>query len=158
MKKPSKAFMGNKLVKSPFNPSVSATKRVTDKLPVPTQCPKCNGKVACVTNELVYGRELGEYPWIYICTKCDMYTGLHPWTNIPVGTLADKPTREARKKGKKPFNLMVDNLGRKKAYKTLANLMGIPTSECHFGWFDVAQCVHAQECCEIHLKNQEKYL
>lgn len=152
MKKPSKAFMGNKLVKSPFNPSETATKRVRDKLPVPTHCPNCNGKVACVSNELVYGRELGDYPWIYICVKCDMYVGIHPFTNIPVGTLADKKTREARTQCKKPFLKLVAIINRKKAYEALASAMGIPVSKCHFGWFDITECLKARHHSELLLK------
>jgi hypothetical protein len=72
-----------------------------------------------------------------------------------LGTLADKPTREARKEAKKPFIEWVEKykIPRSVAYASLAEAMGIPKAECHFGWFTVEQCQQAKEA----LSNLIKY-
>lgn len=142
--------------KSPWNPSRKATKRVKDPLPAPEACPHCfimeTGEayphISIVNNEEIYGHSYGEWPWAYQCQQCEAYVGLHPFTNIPLGTLADGPTRKARKESKKLFNALHENgrLTRSEAYQRLADKMDIPVSECHFGWFDTEQCKQAAEC------------
>ncbi len=44
-----------------------------------------------------------DWPWVYICEGCGSYVGMHPFTDIPLGTLADAATREARKECKAPI-------------------------------------------------------
>jgi len=136
----------------PLNPSRRATARVTNPLPVPTICPYCNGPVQLVSNRVIYGREYGEWPWAYRCcdTDCDSYVGLHPFTAIPLGTLANAATRNARKRAKAVFNPMWQNgtMTRNDAYAWLAAQLGIANKdECHIGWFDVDRCMTVVEVC-----------
>jgi hypothetical protein len=72
---------------------------------------------------------------------------MHPFTNIPLGTLADGPTRQARKRCKEPFESLhrSGRMTRSEAYSKLAKKLGIPVEQCHFGWFDAAQCKRAAE-------------
>jgi hypothetical protein len=130
--------------KTPWNPSRTATARVTNPLPAPTACPHCSSDVELVGNERIYGMPYGEWPYVYRCKDdaCGSYVGLHPFTAIPLGTLADAPTRDARKKAKALFNPLWQSGGmdRKEAYAWLARELGIPVGECHVGWFDVATC------------------
>ncbi|EDR6629479.1 hypothetical protein XS22_001878 [Salmonella enterica subsp. enterica] len=137
-------------IKTPSNPSRKATKRVSNPLPVPTECIFCSGAVRIGTHEEVYGRDYSEWPYVYICESCRAYVGLHPFTSIPLGTLADQKTREARKTCKLPFEQIWKSgqMTRSQAYQWLAEKMGIPVTECHFGWFDVEQCKSAKEICE----------
>lgn len=141
--------------KTPWNPSRKAIARVKNPLPVPTECNCCRdfetGEqskdcIEIVENCEIYGKNYGEWPWVYMCIICKAYVGLHPFTDIPLGTLADGPTRQARKKAKEPFELLHLNgkLSRSEAYRLLAEKMGITVSECHFSWFDVEQCKKAQ--------------
>lgn len=137
---------------SPSNPSRRATARVTNPLPAPTCCPNCGDRVGLVSNKVIYGREYGEWPWAYRCcnAECDSYVGLHPFTAIPLGTLANAATRAARKKAKAIFNPLWDGGGmtRTEAYTWLAGKLGIETvDECHIGWFDVATCERAVDIC-----------
>ena len=130
-------------VKTPWNPSKKATARVKDALPAPCECRFCQGEVTIEKNSKIYsGREYGEWPWIYFCNSCGASVGLHPFTNIPLGTLADKPTKNARKNVKNKFYTFMDeaSVSRNEAYSLLADMMDIPKSECHFGWFDVSDC------------------
>jgi hypothetical protein len=68
---------------------------------------------------------------------------MHPFTAIPLGTLANAATREARKKAKAAFNPLWQGkrMSRTEAYQWLASALGIANvEECHIGWFDVAMC------------------
>jgi hypothetical protein len=70
---------------------------------------------------------------------------MHPGTGIPLGTLADEAIREARKHCKEPFESLykTGKMSRSQAYQALADKLGIPKEECHFGWFDAAMCEQA---------------
>jgi len=132
-------------MKTPNNPSKSATARVKNPLQVPTVCPHCGGDVECVNNEVIYGQSYGDWPYAYLCFDCRSYVGLHPFTSIPLGTLATTAIRKARKECKPPFEALfkTGKMDRTTAYIKLAEKMNIPVEECHFGWFDVDQCIRA---------------
>ncbi len=125
-----------------FKPQASLRHRVRDPLPPPNDCPYCNGLVQIVNNEEIYGNPFGEWPWAYRCKPCDAYVGMHPQTDIPLGKLADKATRSARKLAKGVFNPLWQRgmITRNEAYILLANHLNIPVAQCHFGWFDRSTC------------------
>lgn len=131
--------------KTPWNPSKTATARVLNPLPAPTVHEACGQPVAIAHHNDVYGREYSDWPWMYRCPKCDASVGMHPFTAIPLGTLADKALRNARKECKAPFErLYLDRrMTRDQAYARLAEHLGIPVGECHFGWFTHEQCAEA---------------
>ncbi len=134
--------------KTPWNPSKKATARVKNPLPAPTECPHCQGKhIEIVHHEDIYGKAYGEWPWTYLCTGCRAYVGMHPFTNIPLGTLADAPLRRARNECKQPFEVLHKSkkMTRDQAYAGLATHLNIPEEECHFGWFDAATCERARD-------------
>ena len=80
-----------------------ALANVRDALPIPKHCPHCGEDVALVENSVIYnGKTYGKWPYIYRCAPCDAYVGLHPHTDIPLGTLAKKPLRKARIAAKAP--------------------------------------------------------
>ncbi len=139
--------------KSPWNPSVKAIARVKNVIPAPIKCHICGGNsIAIVHHEKIYGRAYSEWPWCYRCDNCGAYVGMHPFTNIPLGTLADVETREARKRCKPAFeNLWRGNnakMTRSQAYQWLADKLSIPVNECHFGWFSKDMCELAKQVCE----------
>ena len=136
-------------IKTPFNPSKKATARVKDPLAAPSHCHLCSGEVRIATHQEVYGRDFSKWPYLYLCEACGAYVGLHPFTAIPLGTLADKNTRDARKKCKVPFESIWKSglMTRTQAYYWLASAMGIPARECHFGWFSAEQCHAAYHHC-----------
>lgn len=137
--------------------SRKALKRIAHPAPIPTRCPFCGSDVELVNNSAIYGREYGDWPYAYKCeddnADCGAYVGLHPDTDIPLGTLADKPLRDARNRGKKPFERIWRDgyMQRKEAYAWLAKQLDIQTSECHFGLFDTTRCNQAREVCEQYL-------
>ncbi|MED5607824.1 zinc-finger-containing protein [Pseudomonas sp. JH-2] len=138
--------------------SRKALKRVPNALPAPTIC-ECGGQVVLMNNSAIYGREYGDWPYVYACTAvgCGRYVGLHPDTDLPLGTLADKPLRDARNRCKKPFERIwrEDWMRRKEAYAWLAQDMGISTEECHFGLFSTQQCEQAKQLCDQYLAERE---
>ena len=133
--------------KSPSNPSRKATARVKNPVPVPTTCPHCGGVVGVSGHEAIYGgATFGDWPWVYHCQDgCGAYVGMHPFTAIPLGTLATAAIRKARKECKPLFEALhtTGRLDRTTAYTQLAAKLGIPVAECHFGWFDEATCHRA---------------
>lgn len=95
-------------------------------------------------NCVIYGRPYGDWHYAYLCvnTSCAAYVGLHPFTNLPLGTLATAPMRKARSLAKDYFNPLWKNGGmtRTDAYAWLAASLGLTRDECHFGLFNVDQC------------------
>ena len=128
--------------KTPQNPSKTAVSKVKNPLPVPETCHYCGGKVVILGNEVIYGIPYGKWPWMCLCVKCKSYVGLHPFTGIPLGTLANKETREARKLAKDALNSIKDYLqiDRSETYQWLSEKLNLPVEETHVGWFDVLQC------------------
>jgi hypothetical protein len=133
---------------SPSNPNPAAVARVLDHLAIPTKCWICSGDdIQCVNNATIYGKSYGKWPYAYLCMGCKSYVGLHPETNLPLGTLADQETRDARAACKPDFEKLfkTGKMSRTQAYTELAKYLGIEKSDCHFGWFDVELCLQAHE-------------
>ncbi|MEQ1964379.1 zinc-finger-containing protein [Xenorhabdus khoisanae] len=135
---------------TPWNPNPRAINRVNDPFPTPTKCRYCCNDVTIAHHTEVFGRILNsKWPWLYLCTSCGARVGMHPETNIPLGTLADYPTRLARMSGKREFEEMrrERDLARPDAYRWLARRLGIQFRQCHFGWFDTDMCEKAANIC-----------
>lgn len=133
--------------------------RVQNRLPIPNICCNCeSGEVSLVSNSEIYGKEFGDWPYAYLCKSCDSYVGIHKHTDLPLGTLANKETREARK-SEKPYFIKLEKgkaLGdRNETYAWLAGKMKIPKEECHWSMFDTEQCFEAGAICRLELKQQK---
>ena len=110
----------------------------------PTRCNICGGKVIYTSNANIYGREYGSGK-CYLCLQCGAYVGTHkPYPKRALGLLAD----ESMRKGKMMCHEIFDSKwkGKQKSHKKrndmylwLSKMMGIPVSECHFGYFDIEQ-------------------
>lgn len=132
-----------------------ALARVKHPLPRPLLCDYCSGPVRLISNSEIYGTEYGDWPYAYACSSCDAYVGLHNDTDLPLGTMADKETRDARKLAKEPFQKlwMIGNRDgryarRTKAYAWLASAIQIPAEECHFSMFDQERAEQAHRLCQ----------
>lgn len=109
-----------------------------DHYPIPITCPYCGSPVIFTSNAVIYGREYGNGR-CYKCTSCDAYVGVHDRTNIPLGRLANRELRELKMKCHSLFDpvwKLNKSIKREHAYRCLADVLGIPMNECHFGWFD----------------------
>jgi len=126
--------------------------------PVPTICDFCGSPVIFTSNAEIYGKEYGSGK-CYKCTSCDSYVGVHENTLIPLGRLANKELRKLKKQCHNMFDPIWNNnnnkyINREQAYGRLANLLGIPASDCHFGWFDKDMLLR---CLDI-MKNKKWYI
>lgn len=152
-----KADLGSKIQTRPPLPHISrrALARVKNPKPAPTVCHYCQGDVELINNVEIYGREYGNWPFAYRCKNCKAYVGLHPHTDIPLGTLATPLLRKARMDNKEKFNLMMRscNLSRNDAYQWLADQLGIDREDCHWGWFDASECNRAGRICQMRKLN-----
>ena len=151
-----RAFSESRITPVPPLPHISrkALRRVKNPLPVPKDCRYCGMDVELVNHAEIYGREYGDWPYAYLCRGCLAYVGLHPHTDIPLGTLADRYLRSARKAHKQYFQTLQRKTewSRKEAYAFLANAMEIPVAECHWGWFEIKQCEQAGAICRDKLE------
>lgn len=134
----------------------ASVSRVRDKLPIPTKCHLCDGAVELVSHVQVYGESYGNWPWLYRCNNCHAAVGLHPHTDIPLGTLADRRTRGARQAAKKLFQQWRKEKGydRNLAYATLADALEMEKRHCHFGWFRYEMCIRAMRFLMTELENK----
>jgi len=109
------------------------------------QCVTCGGKVVPVDNAIIYNGKRYGHGIAYCCENfpaCDSYVGSHK-DGTPLGSVAGKVVREARKKAHAELDLLWRGQGsskRQSVYAKMANYMGIPRREAHIGMFDETQC------------------
>lgn len=111
---------------------------------MPTECNLCGGEVEYISNRRIYGRSIGSGK-CYRCKACGAYVGTHvPRPKEALGVLSDDRMRT----GKTFCHLLFDKRwksarnkrkARTREYEWLAEKMGIPVCECHFGYFDLEQ-------------------
>lgn len=110
----------------------------------PKICNICGGKVEYISNANIYGRTYGN-GFCYRCQKCGAYVGTHvPRPRQALGILANEEMRKMKMACHEIFDSMWRNhKQRERCYRRLAEAMGIPTEECHFGYFDSEQLASA---------------
>lgn len=93
-------------------------------------CNLCNCEnVSLVNNSLIYGKEYGKYPYIYLCPNCKAYVGVHP-DNSPLGILADEEMRVLRKKCHSLFDTRWNTKDeRTEQYDIIGQKLGIKKGE-----------------------------
>lgn len=115
------------------------------------QCHLCGGKVELVENRVMYGINLG-WPWIWLCqtSVCRAYVGCHANTYQPLGTLADRQTRAARKAAYAALHAYCDKSGMPYADAKgwVAIQLQLPESRSGIGWLSIAQCQRLITLCE----------
>lgn len=113
----------------------------------PKKCNLCGGEVEFISNARIYGRPYGSGK-CYRCKSCGAFVGTHEQRpRVAFGILADKDMREMKKKCHALFDPMWKRGGMKryKCYKWLAERLGIPVKECHFGYFGMDMLNRAYE-------------
>ena len=121
----------------------------------PTICRYCGSPVVYTSNAEIYGREYGDGK-CYLCRNCRSFVGVHPGTDIPLGTLANEELRRYRKAAhfwfdkiwKKTTRIMT----RDKAYKWLSKEIGLPKEQTHIGMFEKEQCEKVMEISQKKLQ------
>ena len=102
-------------------------------------CPFCKNPAIWIENSSVYGRNFGKSYMIWLCKPCDAYVGCHNNTKKPLGTIADRATRQARKNTHAILDPLWRNgtYGRKEIYAKLKEHFG---REIHVGESSIEQC------------------
>ncbi len=117
-------------------------------------CPSCN--VLMVFRQSRYGAFYGcpNYP------ECDMAHGANQKTGQPLGTPADKETRQWRVKAHKVFDkLWTTNLmTRKDAYDFMHEAFALNSEDAHIAKFDSKQCAYLCAISKLKLRELRESL
>ena len=110
----------------------------------PKTCNICGGPVEYTTLERVYGHFLKygkKSGHCYHCKSCGAVVGTHVDRPLEAyGLLANQEMAVLRQRNHDMFDHFWKNRAeRTKMYKKLADAMGIPFEECHFGYFNVEE-------------------
>lgn len=108
-------------------------------------CPYCNQLALWCENKVVYGCNYGKSYMCYYCADCKAYVGCHLNTRQPLGTMANRETRQWRI----ATHSLLDPLWqsgqyeRREVYKLLRARLG---REVHVGESNIAQCKEIIGC------------
>lgn len=125
----------------------------------PTICRYCGSPVVYTSNAEIYGREYGEGK-CYLCRNCRAFVGVHPGTDIPLGTLANEELRRYRKTAHFYFDQIwmqpLRITTRYKAYGWLSKQLGISKEYTHIGMFEKEECVKTIELSQARIEKYKK--
>jgi hypothetical protein len=120
----------------------------------PPICPYCKQDSKLVKGDTIYPHQKDLHAKsFYLCAPCNAWVGCHPSSIAPLGILADKDLRRARRTA----HLALDPLwrndttrrqARARTYNWLSRQLCIPLSECHIGMFDLERCSRTVQLCE----------
>lgn len=119
-----------------------AVDQIEHALPPPVYCDVCCSiNVILTNNDALYGRIYGTWPKIYFCQDCRAAVGCHPETEMPLGRMADKETRQLRSTAHKAFDQLWRSglMTRTKAYQWLSFELKIDFESCHISWLSKEQ-------------------
>lgn len=125
----------------------------------PPICPYCNEQSQLVKGKQIYPhrRDLWDLNFYHCANNhAAAYVGCHKTGDgkKPLGRLADDKLRAAKSAAHAAFDPLwkKDQIAhfphRAKAYKWLAEMLGVDGKDCHIGMFDVAQCERVVSVCE----------
>lgn len=110
-------------------------------------CPYCEKEAPLIDSESINIRPNRK---IYACRGCDAYVGVHKSDNSPLGTPANAPLRNLRKKVHDAFDPLWQQGLKEKygskgktrgtAYEWLSVKLGVSTEDCHVAMFDAPTC------------------
>lgn len=114
-------------------------------------CPYCGKEAQWVENSVVYGRRYGKSYMCWYC-ECGAYVGCHNNTNVPLGTLANKETREWRMKAHEAIDPLWRSGERSRGdvYNAISGALGY---RVHVGESSIEQCRAIIEAAS-HLTNR----
>ena len=109
-------------------------------------CPQCHSKALLRPASVIFGDKAPDpAARYYICARypvCDCYVGVHPGTDRPMGTLADKALRQKRRQAHAVFDALWRGgaMSRKQAYRLLQLYLGVPEEDAHIAKFSTERC------------------
>jgi len=110
-------------------------------------CIECGAGAKLVGGKRIYPHRPDLFAKQFWLCGCGAYCGCHPGTEQPLGSPCGPDTRKARSAAHAAFDPMWKrgHMGRRAAYKWLAEATGIDPDRCHMGMMtaDEARCVVA---------------
>ncbi|QIW90784.1 UNVERIFIED_ORG: hypothetical protein GCAPEGMB_00466 [Vibrio phage V07] len=126
------------------------------QLPEPTSCDACgHDHVQFVNHRVVYGKERGNWPYIWLCGSCGALVACHEGSRNPKGFMCDRETGKLRQEAHRVFDKIWKRYmycARVHAYASLAASMNIKFEDCHIGQFNAEQCEFVIEWSKERLK------
>lgn len=120
-------------------------------------CRYCNHKPELKTAMQVYGRNIGDCNFYWVCPLCGAMVGCKKGTTKPMGELANARTRKLRIEAHRAFdpiwksNLMM----RDQAYCWLAKHLGLTFNTCHFSLMSDNNLIKTVQICNNFLKEDD---
>lgn len=134
--------------------TLSVADRVKHRMPRPIICDCCGSpRVRLQKRSLMRMRVPKAWDLIWHCLDCLALVGCHEGTDIPLGRMADGPTREARFNAHKVFDRLWKGRGpmsRAEAYAWMATTLMVPPEEAHIGMLSLEQCEKLQTAVLAH--------
>jgi zinc-finger-containing domain len=117
----------------------------------------CSVNVVLTTNDRIYGRQHGKWPYVFYCCDCGAAVGCHPNTHVPLGRMADRETRHLRAKAHESFDPLWRSglMPRSDAYRWLARELEIEDEACHISWLTKDQLKQATQAAATYFAERE---
>lgn len=108
-------------------------------------CPYCKKETRIIDSIRVYKKK--SYGLISMCVPCGAYVGVHKDTIIPLGRVAKKDLREARKETHSYFDRIWKNgyMDRTDSYKWMSEQLNIPFEFTHIAMFSKVTCMRVSK-------------
>lgn len=114
---------------------------------LPEPCPTCGARVIL---------RASRYGGFWACEErsCDTLVGAHKGSRAPLGTPADKETRQARIEAHAAFDLLWRDrwMSRREAYAWLRGAMALSHEDAHIGRMSFEQCAEVVDAANRKLK------
>jgi hypothetical protein len=112
-----------------------------------------------VENDILYGKNVGNWPYLYFCHECRAAVGCHAGTCIPLGKMGDTETRALRSQCHSVFDPIWKSkiVKRNIAYKWLASELKISPDTCHISWLTKEQLEIAIAASKAFYTEHRKY-
>jgi hypothetical protein len=125
------------------------------------ECPTCGSAAQLLDAAAVLGSARGASTYAWACAQwpvCDTYVACWRDTTVPVGSLADRETHEARAAAHTAFyRLWIKGWARgdlskaearRAGYRWLAAELGRARRGCHISWLDAETCREVIALCD----------
>lgn len=125
--------------------TASVADRVKHRLPRPIKCDDCGSPRVHLQKRGYMGLRITKiWDLVWHCQDCGALVGCHEGTDLPLGLMADAPTRAARWQAHTAFDPLwrghSKQLTRAAAYVWMANTLSIPLEKAHIGMLSERQC------------------
>ena len=137
--------------------SKSVADRVEHKMPRPVRCDECGSPNVELQSRKLMGMHVkGPWDLIWHCADCLAFVGCHEGTDIPMGLMADRDTREARYRAHRTLDPMWKGrnpvVTRQDIYTWMSAFLAIPPERAHISMLNLEQCERLIAAAPTHFR------